>query len=78
MNFITWLKSLSVNKHLPFITLGALFLALLIFCMNLSFRAGVRHCAVDSLISEISENDHFYVLDIDGNTYLHWLSTGRD
>lgn len=75
MNFIAWLRSLSVNKHLPFITLGALFLALLIFCMNLSFHAGVRHCAVDSLISE---NDHFYVLDIDGNTYLHWLSSGRD
>ena len=70
MNFIAWLRSLSVNKHLPFITLGALF-----FCMNLSFRAGVRHCAVDS---QISENDHFYVLDIDGNTYLHWLNTGRD
>lgn len=76
MTFIEWMKSLSVKKHLPFVTLGALFLALLIFCMNLSFRAGVRHCAVDSLISE---NDHFYVLDIDGNTtYLHWLNTGRD
>lgn len=75
MTFIEWMKSLSVNKHLPFVMLGALFLALLIFCMNLSFRAGVRHCAVDSLISE---NDSFYVMDIDGNTYLHWMNTGRD
>lgn len=75
MTFIEWMKSLSVNKYLPFVTLGALFLALLIFCMNLSFRAGVRHCAVDSLISE---NDSFYVVDIDGNTYLHWMNTGRD
>ena len=75
MTFIEWMKSLSVNKHLPFIVLGALFLALLIFCMNLSFRAGVRHCAVDSLISE---NDSFYVVDIDGNAYLHWMNTGRD
>lgn len=75
MTFIEWMKSLSVNKHLPFVVLSALFLALLIFCMNLSFRAGVRHCAVDSLISE---NDSFYVVDIDGNTYLHWMNTGRD
>ena len=63
-DFLTWMRSLSVNKHLPFVVLGAMFLALLIFCMNLSYRAGVRHCAVDSLISE---NDSFYVLDIDGN-----------
>lgn len=75
MDFITWMRSLSVNKHLPFIVLGALLLALLIFCMNLSYRAGIRHCAVDSTISE---NASFYVLDIDGNTYLHWLSSGRD
>lgn len=75
MNFITWLKSLSVDKHLPFIVLGILFLALLIFCMNLSYRVGVRHCAVNSTISE---NASFYVLDIDGNTYLHWLNTGRN
>lgn len=74
-DFITWMHSLSVNKHLPFVVLGALLLALLIFCMKLSFRAGVRHCAVDSTISE---NDSFYVLDIDGNTYLHWLNTGRE
>ena len=74
-DFLAWVRSLSVNKHLPFVVLGALFLALLIFCMNLSYRAGIRHCAVDSTISE---NGQFYVLDIDGKTYLHWLNTGRD
>lgn len=74
-DFIAWMRSLSVNKHLPFVVLGAMFLALLIFCMSLSYRAGVRHCAVNSTISE---NASFYVLDIDGNTYLHWLNTGRD
>ena len=74
-SFLAWVRSLSVNKHLPFIVLGALFLALLIFCMNLSYRAGIRHCAVDSTISE---NASFYVLDIDGKTYIHWLDTGRD
>ena len=75
MDFISWMRSLSVNKHLPFMVLGAMFLALLIFCMNLSYRAGVRHCAVDSTISE---NASFYVLDIDGSTYIHWVNTGRD
>ena len=74
-DFLTWMRSLSVNKHLPFFVLGALLLALLIFCMDLSFHAGVRHCAVNSTISE---NASFYVLDIDGNTYLHWMNTGRD
>lgn len=75
MDFILWMRSLSTNKHLPFIVLGGMFLALLIFCMGLSYRAGVRHCAVDATISE---NASFYVLDIDGKTYLHWLNTGRD
>lgn len=74
-NFLAWVRSLSVNKHLPFVVLGALLLALLLFCMNLSYRAGIRHCAVDSTISE---NASFYVLDIDGKTYIHWLNTGRD
>lgn len=71
-DFLTWM-----HKHLPFFVLGAMFLALLIFCMNLSYRAGIRHCAVDSTISD-SENASFYVLDIDGNSYLHWANTGRD